>query len=526
MGNSPPQATHIRDFDRSFILIGKSNSGKSTLGNLILGDPQKFEVHLIQEAKGLTKKVKSGETVVDPRNVYGENCPIREQLKIQVLDQPGCNDGDFTQENYCDFLKQCISESKGEMSATFLILVNLKSGYLSPEEFLTLMNIAEILSNSSYSFFPNTTVVFTHADKISENLNEEVLEEHLENKVQMEEFAYIKDLINLVEKRYIFINGVNNTAENRHRIIRKLFLKSRTNLNVYVNGNTGFKGNELKVLFREDPEANTFKKNLINYDVEYHFNPDLSLFRRYRTFDLHREISQALNKLSGISKGVSVMILLISLEEMFNKEIYNLIHDLANTYRLGEDFKKDYWNYSCIVFKTSVDQETFVSDNIEGNKVLKELVEKVRHRYSWVTEMTTQEECSQRILGLIRRVKYDTEGKTYIDSVVLSEMRSKIKTSIEQKKNTRKKQITIGITNEDLKRVGVPMYRLEATRQVLIANNDFFWDESISSQIGFYLLKNINPVIAQQFQERYQDPNQRISTQDYSAFCLESFKKM
>ena len=41
------------------------------------------------------------------------------------------------------------------MSATFLILINLNSSIFCSEN---------VLSDSSYSFFPNAILVFTHAD--------------------------------------------------------------------------------------------------------------------------------------------------------------------------------------------------------------------------------------------------------------------------------------------------------------------------------------------------------------------------
>ena len=56
MGGSPSKPPEPKDFDRSFILFGKANSGKSTLANLLLksGD---FETHKRSGASGLTKDV-------------------------------------------------------------------------------------------------------------------------------------------------------------------------------------------------------------------------------------------------------------------------------------------------------------------------------------------------------------------------------------------------------------------------------------------------------------------------------------
>ena len=117
--------------------------------------------------------------------------------------------------------------------------------------------------------------------------------------------------MNLVDQRYIFINGVNQSEVNRSNILKKLFQLTRPNLGVYVNGNNGFEGRELKRLLGAEADDESFTISSLKYDVAYHFNPDLNLFRKYDTINLETSIRNILNKLSGISKGVSVMVLLI-----------------------------------------------------------------------------------------------------------------------------------------------------------------------------------------------------------------------
>lgn len=527
MGNwyTPPPATKIRDFDRSFILFGKASSGKSTLGNLILWDP-KFKVHKGPEAFGLTKEVQSGDTEIDPRIVYGKDCGIVDKLKIQVLDQPGCNDSDFIQENYCKFLIECIAESKGEMCTNFLILIKFKkkAGYLSPEEFLTILNIAEILSSNNYSFFSNAVLVFTHADIIDPNLNEDELEQELREIIRGENFAYIKELINLVDGRYIFINGANRTEQNRYAILEKLVQLTRPNLKVYINGYHGFPGNEFKTLFKQDPSVSSFESNLLKYDVEYQFNPDLNLFRKHDKLDIGKEISQALDRLSGIGKGVSVMILLVSLEETFNKEVYNLILNLPETYGLGDKFKQDFWDYACILFKGPYDTDEFVKQNIDAIPLLKEFVEKVKRRYSSVSEQTSIEECSMRILGLVRKVKLDTEGKTYIDQTVLAEMNNTIKDSMKQRRECKyQKQM---LDNSNLNRVGIELFEAKKTPdKVSVSLNNFFLNQKyISPQIGYFILKNINPDKAEEFKAEYSE-QRSVTAEEFSNYYHKALKK-
>ena len=350
------KAVKERNFDRSFILLGKNSSGKSTLGNLLLGSKQ-FSEHKFPEAFGLTVKVHSGEAKIESGQVYDLNGSPNEILNIQVLDQPGINDQNFKFENHCEFLKKCIAVAKAEMTATFLILIDLQGSFFSSEELITMLNLAEILSDCSYSFFSNAIVVFTHADKLDPHMKRDTLKQILYEKVREEDFECIQELIDLVEERYIFINGQDRSDLNRFTILKNLFALTKPNLTVYINGNNGFRGNELKQLFREDEYKDSFERNLLKQDVEYHFNPDLNLFRKHERRNLEEDISNALEKLSGITKGISAMVLLISLEEVFNKEIYNLILNLPKTYNLGKEFKQDFWDYACILFKAPDDSE-------------------------------------------------------------------------------------------------------------------------------------------------------------------------
>ena len=168
------QSKEERNFDRSFILIGKGSGGKSTLGNLLLGNGL-FEEHEKVDAFLLTHKVQSGDCSIESCEVYDLNGFPNEMLNFQVLDQPGLNSHDFTQEHDCTFLKQCIAEAKAEMTASFLIVISLNSKYFNSEELLTILNFAEILSDSAYSFFANAIVVFTHGDEVVCEMNQDKL---------------------------------------------------------------------------------------------------------------------------------------------------------------------------------------------------------------------------------------------------------------------------------------------------------------------------------------------------------------
>ena len=198
---------------------------------LLGGKP--FKEHDMPEAFGLTQNVHSGETEIESSLVYDLNGRPNEMLNIQVLDQPGLNNYCFEQKHHCEFLTKCIAASKAEMNASFLILIKLSAAFFSSEELLTILNLAEILSDGNYNFFSNAMIVFTHADELPENLEGETFEERFDDLLDKEDFECVQELIDLVDQRYIFINAKDGSENNRVTTLQKLFKLTRPNLTVY-----------------------------------------------------------------------------------------------------------------------------------------------------------------------------------------------------------------------------------------------------------------------------------------------------
>ena len=344
--------------------------------------------------------------------------------------------------------------------------------------------------------------------------------------MKREGYESVQDLIDLVGGRYIFVNAVDRSSINRTNTLKTLFELTRPKLNLYIHGNNAFKGDELKVLLGENEGTKSFGRKLLKYDVEYYIYPDLNLFKKSEVKEIEEKVVKVLENLSRISNGISAIILLINLEELFNIEMYDLIVSIFKAYNLGGAFQTIFWNYVCIMFRVPIDSEEFVRKNVEGNRLLKSLTLKVNYRYAWVTEIMSPEECSRKLTDLARRVQQDTEGKSYTDRVVLEGMTKLIEGSTKLRKSRNKEQMGAGIQDLDLRRE-VPFYQGGPNNRVLVNSNNFFWDkESISPQIGYYILKGINTDLAEAFQEKYPYKGKKIPTEEYSAFCLQLIKKI
>ena len=238
MGGAPSK----RDFDRNFILLGKVNSGKSTLANLLFGcgEDIQFPVHPHKQPAGCTKSVSNKETEVASCIVFGDSFTGSDSLKIQITDQPGSNNVNFNETNSCEHILQCIKESRVVLSDTFLIVCDISGKFFSNEELISILNISEILSHSGYMFLQNTILVFSHADKIGNP------EDRLKEIIQTEEWGSIQKLLQSINNRYLFINSTDQTEKIRNSLIKRLFELSKPTLNVAIIGNNGFQSSEFR----------------------------------------------------------------------------------------------------------------------------------------------------------------------------------------------------------------------------------------------------------------------------------------
>ena len=212
------------NIQRRFILFGEKQSGKSSLANLLLFAPV-FPTYWIKPT-GRMKGFPISEADLPELIMNGNEDTYNsdESLRIQVVDQPESS----TSKSYGEYLANCISGIKCSDNLTFLITVNFSSESFSQDEFTKINDASLILAIGGFDFYSNAIIVFTHVDEF-DNDSADYLRNILEEKLQLEDHAFLRKLLKLVERRYIFLNAMNLTKTNSNETLRKILQPTTQN---------------------------------------------------------------------------------------------------------------------------------------------------------------------------------------------------------------------------------------------------------------------------------------------------------
>lgn len=421
-------ARPVHPIERTFVLIGKSQDGKSTLGNLLVSQEGVFPTHMAGGVGGMTQKLKIVESSINSNLVNIQE--VAQDVWFQVLDQPGLNDPNHNLVEHSMNLIKCLKMSRTPMSMTFVLVISVAGKFFPQETLRNILSLAEQMAEAFYSFFSNALVVLTHKDALLEGGvgSHEELDQALRERCQGDNWRWIQFLLDLVNRRYIFVDARVIDNENRVRTLRDLFKLSQPVVKMMVHGNSHFTSEELQNQLGIVGNCNFIDTR---YILEFIFNRDLNLNRDHeQEIHLEEEMVKAGKKLKEIGQGISVMVILVSMRDLFTGESEKNILSIPNSYQINEKMHGEWWRYSLIVFKLenipNRNPHDTIRHNIASNNGLERLVETVGNRFTFVVEGEGRNECLKRLTEASLMVKTQSEGRSYIDGAVIRELHKSI----------------------------------------------------------------------------------------------------
>ena len=503
--------------DRVFILIGKSQAGKSTLGNLLLGKKQ-FEARNTYLSVATTQSVQSSEVTLSPGEVFG----INKSLNIKVIDQPGMDNTNIEHKTHCENLVKCMSDLNVKTFPTFLLVIDLESKRFLEDGCSLLTKLSFLLTQASYSLFSHTVVVFTHADRVCDDIsNKNMLMQIVNEKCQKREWGGLTEILEEVHQRCIFVNGTSDSPRYRRIFLRELFDLSKNILQIRFHGNNDFTSEYLKqkLGIRND---GIVEEEL--YKLDYQFHPDINLFWMEELRNLNmNELGRALHSMVALGEGMSSMVVLISLLAPFIDQMEELINELPTHY-IPESYLdsflnvRKWWDQVFIVFEVSDDAsgDATIRGNLRFNPIIKALTREANNRWTWIARDTSVRMCRDRITDLCLRVRKEIGGKLFINDTVLREVKEMI-TEIDDRASTR--VATLNPTFRQKMDLGA--IDINVSNNTLVAK---FWGIRVKHRMSVgsmrMILRNtmLNKEELDRFREEYKDPEAKVSFEEVLQF--------
>ena len=153
------------------------------------------------------------------------------------------------------------------------------------------------------------------------------------------------------------------------------YLKSFT---IAFHGNNDFSSKKMQELLGHGPTQYS------KYIFHFLYTEDLNLFHQYDNLDFD-------NSLTKLEE--SRFVILIGLEVIFSSSMLSLIYSIPGRYGLDPSRENFFWHKAVVVFYVGghQDHDQVIQQTIDNNSGIREVVERVGGRYTYVPQFTRQQ---------------------------------------------------------------------------------------------------------------------------------------
>ena len=356
---------------RNLVLLGRVDSGKSLLTELIVGGEGARRNNLCRDIKLTPDEPATHVRLFEPAAV--------------------------------DRNRICLDIVREQTTDTcFVVVVDINKSVEFGNELVSLKELSEYLSEYSYSLFGNCMIVFTHIDELPAEVNKD--------RVAQQEF---EEILSLVDNRCMFLNCTDRSKENRDMALDEIVQLSKPSLRILCYGNTECPGSNIRDIF-DIPE---FATQLQTLGLRLLFHPEISAGAKdfNQKFDLEPNLVLTIGQQHEVGTGVSVIVILITLTLSFTATDYALVNNLSNLHVLEHNYEKYFWSRVVIVFHMNEGNYTSViKQAIDNNIGIMNLLIRSGWRYTYMGKYRPNNIFVQEFISLCHRVRDENNNRQFI----------------------------------------------------------------------------------------------------------------
>ncbi|KAI6655847.1 hypothetical protein LOD99_1581 [Oopsacas minuta] len=296
----------------------------------------------------------------------------------------------------------------------FLIVIPITLIVLKVQWLDSLKAECNNLALSSVNLFRNAIIVFTHTNTVNQTHENNLLEQHVKEMCKSKEWDY---LLRCVNGRFVCLNSILQELEYRRKVVKEIIQFSKPSYTILIHGNNHANSSILFTKLQLSDRNNVIE--LEDIRMNFYSYPDFDLFQGLQQPDCGDVIRNLIGNRVYHGQGLTLILLLISQQEIFSRGMREMITDLPHNehYRMDHKTDKYWWNHTSVLFTFGENSNNFrdeVLNSIKRNVRIKEVVNRAGGRYIWMSDTTSKEDIVNQIQTQCDNMKKYRNGREFI----------------------------------------------------------------------------------------------------------------